>query len=146
MISEGSQAPDFELPNEEGVPVRLSNLLKSGPVIVYFYPKDHTAGCTAQACALRDRFEEVTASNATVVGISADDAASHRAFRADQNLPFSLLTDAGGKVASAYGVGKTLGILPGRATFVIDTEQRVRLAFSSQIRVGEHVRRALSAL
>jgi len=124
MIQEGSLAPDFELQTDTGDTVRLSSL-RGKPVVLYFYPKDHTSGCTTQACAIRDAWGEFERAGAVVLGVSPDDVASHQSFRADYELPFTLLADPDHKVAEAYGVwsekaryGRTyMGIV--RSTFVI---------------------------
>ena len=146
LIAAGSHAPDFCLADENGDLHRLSELLQQGPVVVYFYPKDDTPGCTAEACKFRDDYEDFTAAGARVLGISTDGAASHLAFKAKHRLPFSLLSDPDGGVARKFGVKKLLGLLPGRATFVIDREGVVRHSFSSQIDMHAHVERALAVL
>ena len=141
----GESAPDFTLPDANGVDVTLSTLRGSWAV-VYFYPKDDTPGCTAESCAFRDSHEEFTDAGAIVIGISSDSVASHRAFADRHNLPFTLLADEDGAVRKAWGVGKTLGILPGRVTFVIDPEGVVRKVFSSQFRAKAHIAEALAAI
>jgi peroxiredoxin Q/BCP len=99
----GAPVPDFSAPNQDGQTVRLSQF-KGHPVLVYFYPKDGTSGCTKEACALRDRSERFVKAGAVILGISRQDAASHREFKAAQKLPFDLLTDADGSIAQALGV------------------------------------------
>ncbi len=124
MVEQGSPAPDFELQSDTGETVRLSSL-RGKPVVLYFYPKDHTSGCTTQACGIRDAWSEFERAGAVVLGVSPDDVASHQSFRADYELPFRLLADPEHKVAEAYGVwaeksryGRTyMGIV--RSTFVI---------------------------
>lgn len=115
------------------------------PLVVYFYPKDETYGCTKEACAFRDSYEDFVAAGAEVIGISRDDAASHASFKANHRLPFTLLSDPGGKVASAWGVKGTLG-LPGRVTYVFDKAGVLRHRFDSQIRFGKHVDEALQVV
>ncbi len=139
----GDRAPEFSLPDDRGQRVSLGELRARGPVVLYFYPKDHTLGCTVEACTFRDRFESFEGLDATVVGVSEDGETSHREFRSKHGLPFVLLSDPGGAVAHAYGVKKVLGLLPGRVTFVIDREGIVRGSFESALRVREHVERAL---
>jgi peroxiredoxin Q/BCP len=139
-------APEFALMDETGTQHRLSTYLARGPVVVYFYPRDHSLGCTVEACSFRDAYENFVDAGAEVIGISSDDPKSHAAFKSNHRLPFILLSDPGGEVARAYGVGKTLGIVPGRATFVLERTGRVLLAFSSQINAPGHVGRALEAL
>ena len=130
MVEEGSPAPEFELQSDTGETVRLSSL-RGKPVVLYFYPKDHTSGCTTQACGIRDAWGEFERAGAVVVGVSPDDVASHQSFRADYELPFTLLADPDHTVAEAYGVwaeksryGRTyMGIV--RSTFVIGPDGTV---------------------
>lgn len=143
-LETGDEAPDFELPDQDGQPVRLGDLLADGPVVVYFYPKDGTFGCTQEACAFRDDHDAFLEAGATVVGISRDPPESHRAFRDDHDLPFALLADVDGEVHDAYGVG-SVG-LPGRVTFVVGEDGRIRHVFSSQLRPRKHVEEALAGL
>jgi peroxiredoxin Q/BCP len=139
----GQRAPDFTLPNAEGKPVRLGELLAQKIVVLYFYPKDETAGCTAEACAFRDAYEDFAAAGAEVVGISRDDAASHTRFAAHHKLPFTLLGDADGTVHALYGIQTHLGFLRDRVTFVIDRSGIVRKVFSSMIDMRGHVESSL---
>lgn len=138
----GTPAPAFTLPDQNGVQRSLADYAGKW-LIVYFYPKDDTPGCTAQACGFRDAYEDFVRAGAEVVGISRDSQASHHAFAKKHRLPFRLLSDPDGEASRAFGVKKTLGLLPGRATFVVDRQGRILDAFSSQIRVGTHVERAL---
>lgn len=142
MLQVGDRLPDVELAGEAG-PVRLSSVLGNRTAVVYFYPKDETPGCTAEACTFRDAYEDFAGAGAIVVGISRDSLESHGRFKAKHRLPFTLLSDPDGKAAEAFGVRRTLGVLPGRSTFVVDRAGVVRHRFDSQLRVGEHVRRAL---
>lgn len=114
--------------------------------MVYFYPKDETAGCTAEACRFRDDFGKFSDAGAVVIGISDDSTESHERFASRHRLPFQLLSDTGGAVRKLYGVKKTLGVIPGRVTFVIDREGVVRHVFSSQMDAERHVAEALAAL
>jgi peroxiredoxin Q/BCP len=139
-------APDFSLPSQEGGEVRLSELLGERNVVLYFYPKDRSQGCTRQACAFRDAYEVFTDLGAEVVGISGDDVESHQDFSTEFELPFVLLSDKGDKVRKLYGVGATLGLLPGRVTFVIDKSGTIRHVFSSQARPTKHIDVALDVL
>jgi peroxiredoxin Q/BCP len=145
-VEVGDQAPGFRLPSQTGEEVSLQELLVRGPVVLYFYPKDETPGCTAEACSFRDSYEVFREAGAEVVGVSSDSVASHEAFADRHRLPFTLLADAGGEVRKRYGVRPSLGILPGRVTYVIDREGVVRHVFSSQMGVQRHVREALDAL
>ena len=144
----GDKAPDFTLPSSTGETVTLSDLTKTAgrTVVVFFYPKDDTPGCIAEACGFRDLYEEFTRAGAEVVGISSDSAVSHRRFAGKHRLPMKLLTDADGNVRRAYGVRPTLGVFPGRATFVVDREGHVRHFFASQLRVVSHVQQALEVV
>lgn len=115
------------------------------PLVVYFYPKDQTYGCTVEACGFRDSYEDFTSAGAEVIGVSRDDATSHDAFIGKHRLPFTLLSDPGGTVAKAWGLRGTLG-LPPRVTFVFDKEGVVRHKFDSMIRFGKHVDDALEVV
>lgn len=139
----GTLAPDFVLQDQTGAPRQLSLLVKSGSVVLFFYPRDETTVCTLEACGFRDHHAEFVACGATVFGISPDSVQSHAAFAKSHALPFSLLTDPGGRVGASFGLKKALGLLPGRATFVIDREQKVRLSFSSLLDAKAHIRSAL---
>jgi thioredoxin-dependent peroxiredoxin len=145
-VEVGDPAPDFTLPAQSGEQVRLSDVWKRGPVVLYFYPKDETPGCTTEACTFRDSYEAFKEAGAEVVGVSSDSVTSHESFASKHRLPFILLADDGGKVRKEYGVKATFGILPGRVTYVIDGEGVVRHVFSSQTGVQRHVHEALDAL
>ncbi|HZP40947.1 MAG TPA: peroxiredoxin [Candidatus Binatia bacterium] len=142
----GDVAPDFALPDGTGRTVRLSDYRGKRPVVLYFYPKDDTPGCTKEACAFRDQYEDFTRAGAEVIGVSADSGESHARFASKYQLPFVLLTDRDGTVRKRYGVKPTLGVLPGRVTFVIDTDGVVRHVFNSQLRATQHVAEAIAAL
>lgn len=140
----GQQAPDFKLPDAEGTLVSLGELLRRKVVVLYFYPKDETAGCTVEACAFRDAYEDFTAAGAEVVGVSRDEAASHARFATHHRLPFTLLSDVDGAVHALYGVQSRLGgLVRDRVTFVIDRSGIVRQEFSSMIDMRGHVKSAL---
>jgi peroxiredoxin Q/BCP len=145
-VRAGDLAPDFTLPSQSGEMVNLAQLLQEKAVVLYFYPKDGTPGCTAEACAFRDSYEVFRSAGAEVIGISSDSVTSHEAFAGRHSLPFPLLSDRGGKVRKRYGVRPTLGLLPGRVTYVIDRERRVRHVFSSQLEAERHVPEALATL
>jgi peroxiredoxin Q/BCP len=146
MIAVGQKAPDLTLPNQKGEATTLSKLWKEGPVVLYFYPKDETAGCTAQACGFRDAYTSFKDAGAEVVGVSSDDANSHKGFADHHRLPFVLLADVRGEARKAFGVKKTLGLLPGRTTFVIDRHGTVQHTFDSQLRPTAHVGEALDVV
>src|SRR4051812_2560033 len=115
MLNVGDVMPETTLVGETG-PVHLRDRLGK-TLVVYFYPKDETYGCTKEACSFRDQYEDFVAAGADVIGVSGDDAESHASFKQHHRLPFTLLTDPGGKIARAWGVN-SLGILKGRVTFV----------------------------
>jgi len=145
-VSVGDLAPDFTLPDQTGAPVRLHDLVGRKNVVLYFYPKDETPGCTIEARAFRDSYEQFSAKDAQVVGVSSDSVRSDRRFAQRYELPFQLLSDRDGAVRRLYGVEKTLGLLPGRVTYVIDQTGVVRHVYSSQLRATRHPREALMVL
>ena len=146
VVRVGDRAPDFTLPSQSGQRVRLADRIGRTAIVLYFYPRDETAGCTAEACAFRDSYEDFAAAGAEVIGVSSDSEGSHQRFAAHHRLPFLLLSDADGAVRRRYGVAKWLGLFPGRVTFVIDREGIVRHIFESQLEATRHVREALAAL
>jgi len=145
-VKVGDSAPGFSLRSQNGEEVNLADLLQKGNVVVYFYPKDRTPGCTAEAGAFRDSYPKFEELGAEVVGISSDSVDSHQGFASDCGLPFKLLSDPGGKVRKAYGVSSSMGLIPGRVTYVIDKAGKVRHVFSSQLQATRHVQEALEAL
>lgn len=145
-MESGAAAPDAPLALHDGQSLRLASLWAERPVVLFFYPKDNTAVCTREACAFRDAYEDFVAAGATVVGVSGDSAESHRQFAAKHRLPFLLATDPDGALRRAFGVPKTLGLIPGRVTFVIDRQGVVRHRFSAQFAADRHVREALAAV
>ena len=150
MVSTGQPAPDFSLRSDSGETVRLSDL-RGRPVVVYFYPKDDTPGCTKQACAIRDSWDQFEGAGATVLGISPDSAESHEQFKAKFSLPFPLLADEDHAVAEAYGAwgekvryGKTsIGLI--RSGFVIDGDGNVAAA-KVNVKADKHREWALAEL
>jgi len=144
VLDVGEPMPDVTLLGDSG-PVRLRDRLTGKALVVYFYPKDETLGCTAQACSFRDQYEDFVGAGADVIGVSRDDAASHAGFKAHHRLPFMLLTDPGGQLAKAWGVKGVLG-LAGRVTFVFDKAGVCRHRFDSTVRVGKHVDDALQVV
>ncbi len=145
-IQVGDKAPDFTLPSQSGEQVRLHDRLGERVVVLYFYPKDDTSGCTAEACAFRDSHETFTDAGAEVIGVSSDSADKHAAFAGRHNLPFTLLADKGGRVRKTYGVPAVLGFLPGRVTYVIDRTGTVRHVFNSMTNIDQHVNEALDVV
>ncbi len=145
-IQAGDKAPDFTLPSQTGKPVRLSDRLGERSVVLYFYPKDETRGCTAEACAFRDSYEVFTDAGAEVIGVSSDSVDKHAAFADHHQLPFTLLSDKGGAVRKSYEVPSALGVLPGRVTYVIDRAGTVRHVFNSMTNIGGHIDDALAVV
>lgn len=139
----GFRVSDFTLPDQDGKAVSLRELLASGCLVLYFYPRDETPGCTVEACSFRDEHQELAEAGACVVGVSSDDVESHRRFAEKHKLPFRLLSDRGGELRKRFGVPKTLGFIDGRVTYVIDSLGIVRHVFSSQLRTRHHVEEAL---
>jgi thioredoxin-dependent peroxiredoxin len=145
-VDVGQSAPDFDLADAHGKHVRLADFRGKRAVVLYFYPKDDTPGCTKEACSFRDSYEAFKEVGAEVIGVSSDTEASHGKFATKYKLPFTLLADAGGAVRKQYGVPATLGLLPGRVTFVIDRDGIVRHVFNSQLQATRHVDEALKIL
>jgi peroxiredoxin Q/BCP len=145
MLRKGDRAPDIRLPSKGGNYVSLSDFAGKN-VILYFYPRDNTAGCTREACSFRDSYSAFKELGAEVVGISSDSVDSHVKFAKDQNLPFVLLSDKDGSARRAYGIKPSLGLIPGRTTFVIDKQGVIRYVYSSQLHAERHVPEALRAL
>jgi len=143
-LSIGAQAPDFSAETHDGVALKLSEILEHSAVVLFFYPRDFTPGCTAEACAFRDDYTDFVEAGATVIGVSADSGESHRRFAQHHNLPFALISDADGALRKAYGVDKVWGVLPGRVTFVIDRQRVVRNVFDSALFARRHSGDALS--
>ena len=142
----GDTAPDFTLTSQTGTSVSLKNFRGKKNVIVYFYPKDDTPGCTAEACAFRDSYEVFKDAGAEVIGISDDSQQSHEKFATKYQLPFTLLSDTGNKVRQLYGVPPTLWIMPGRVTYVIDKQGVVKHIFDSMLDFKAHISEALKTL
>lgn len=142
----GDTAPDFELKDKAGNLVKLSDFRGEKSVVVYFYPKDETPGCTAQACSFRDSYEDFKEVGAEVIGISSDSTGSHVGFAANHRLPFILLSDITGKVRKAYGAYDLFGMIPGRVTFVINKDGKVIHKFDSQLSPTKHIRESLEIL
>lgn len=142
----GDSAPDFTLTSAQGEKVSLRDFKGQKSVVVYFYPKDDTPGCTAESCAFRDSYEVFKGAGAEVIGISGDSEESHQKFAQKYNLPFILLSDQGDKVRKLFGVPATLFILPGRVTYVIDKEGIVRHIFDSMLDFKAHVNEAIKTI
>lgn len=146
-IAVGDKVPDFALLDQNGKEFTVSDYAGKRAMVIYFYPKDDTPGCTKEACSFRDSFEEFTDRNVEVIGISADSVESHLNFAKKYNLPFSLLADTENKVRNLFGVkGNLMGLIPGRVTYVINKEGVVVYVFESQLKATKHIDESLKAL
>ena len=145
-VQAGDSAPDLILPSQDGGVFHLGDLLGKKAIVLYFYPKDNTPGCTAEACAFRDRYEVFKDAGAEVIGVSSDSVDAHQQFASSQKLPFILLSDSDGTARKAYGVPATFGLLPGRVTYVIDKQGIVQHVFSSQFAPEKHIDEALKII
>ncbi|GCE22945.1 peroxiredoxin [Dictyobacter kobayashii] len=145
-VQVGDVAPDFTLSTQDGKVVSLKDFRGQKSVVLYFYPKDDTPGCTAEACAFRDSYEVFKDAGAEVLGISSDSVDAHQKFSSKHRLPFILLSDKGGSVRKLYGAASVFGLLPGRVTYIIDKEGIVRHVFSSQLAAERHIDEALKTL
>ncbi len=144
-VKVGDIAPDFTLTAADGSPVSLKNF-RGQSVVLYFYPKDDTPGCTAESCAFRDQYEVFKTSGAEVIGVSSDSPESHQKFAAKYQLPFTLLTDKGDQVRKLYGATMAFGFIPGRVTYVIDPQGVVQYVFDSMLNFKGHVEETLKHL
>lgn len=142
----GDAAPPIEATTHQGLQLNLQKLLEDGPVVLYFYPRDETPGCTAQACAFRDAYEDFVDAGAQVIGVSSDGADSHRGFADRHGLPFPLISDTDGSLRQAFGVSRTFGLLPGRVTYVVGQDGIIHHVFSSQLRPDQHIPQALAVV
>jgi peroxiredoxin Q/BCP len=145
-IKVGDKAPDFTLPSQIGDNVTLSEFFGKKNIVLYFYPKDESPGCTKEACRFRDSYEELTSLGAEVIGVSGQSVESHKSFATHYGLPFILLSDVDNAVRKLYGVPSTMGVLPGRVTYIIDKQGIVRSIFSSQTQAERHVEEAKKTL
>ena len=145
-VQVGDPTPDFTLPDANGNLVHFKDLIGKSEIVLYFYPKDETAGCTAQACAFRDSYEEFKNLGAEVIGVSSDTVKSHQGFAANHQLPFILLSDESGHVRELFEVPKAFGLFPGRVTYIIDRKGIVRHTFDSLVGATKHVPDALKML
>jgi peroxiredoxin Q/BCP len=143
-IGVGDRFPSFTLPDQSGKSFALDDVLGKGAVVLFFYPKDGTAGCTREACSFRDASADFLEAGAVVAGISSDDSASHERFAAQHGLSYPLLADLGGALRKRVGVPRSmLGLVEGRVTYVLDSQGVVRHVFDSMLGVNKHVEEAL---
>ena len=138
MLKAGSKAPEFMLENHEGAEVSLTDLLRDGPLILYFYPADFTPGCTKEACSIRDIHDDLVAVGLNVAGISPQDQESHTRFREEHNLPFVLLSDPEKVAIKMYDVDGPFGVGVRRATFLINQNRKIRDAVMADVMIGRH--------
>lgn len=144
-IQEGTQAPELTLPAHPDGEVSLSDY-RGKWVVLFFYPKDETPGCTKEACHFRDTYQDFVDAGAVVLGISSDSLESHKGFASKHRLPYPLLSDHKGQARKTFQVPKTLGLFPGRVTYVIDPGGVIRRIFSSQLNVLKHIDEALETI
>ncbi|WP_420318789.1 peroxiredoxin [Ekhidna sp.] len=146
MLHKGDPIPDIKLQDQDGKVVSL-NHLKGTPLVIYFYPKDNTKVCTAQACGFRDNYEQFQGAGAEVIGISRDSSGSHKKVQNKRKLPFMLLSDPKKKALKAFGVPSSLfGLIPGRVTFVIDKDGKIAHTFRADFNADSHIKEALKVL
>lgn len=142
----GDNIPHFSLPNQDGEEFPILEILGKKPVVIYFYPKDFTPGCTKEACSFRDSYADFKDLGAEVIGISSDSSTSHQKFVERHNLPFIMLADVNGKVRKLFGVKSELfGLLPGRETFIVDRAGKLVLRYNS-MKATTHINKALEAI
>ena len=144
-VTEGMKAPSFEAQNQDGAVVRLSDFQGKSLVVLYFYPKDDTPGCTAQACSLRDGFAAIQATGAVILGVSAYTSQSHKAFAEKFHLPFSILADPDHRIIDAYGVKMPIIGIAQRVTFLIDRQGVIRKVITDT-RTKDHDQQVLALL
>jgi len=142
----GDPAPEFSVTVLQGCKLSLTDFIGKKAVVLFFYPADESPICTREACAFRDAYQDFVEAGAEVIGVSGDSEQSHHRFVEHHRLPFHLVSDADGALRRAFGVPKTLGMLPGRVTYVIDRDGIVRHLFSSQLNAARHVSEALDVL
>lgn len=146
-IEVGSKVPLFKLPDQNGKVFNMSTVLGKKNLVIYFYPKDGTTGCTKEACSFRDNFDLFKKSNATIIGISGDNITSHKKFAVKYNLNFTLLSDQGNKIRKLFGVpASMMGVIPGRVTYIVDKKGIVIHIYNSLSKPEQHIKEALSAL
>jgi peroxiredoxin Q/BCP len=147
MLQSGDFIPDFELSDQQGKPFRISAYLGKKNLVIFFYPKNETPGCTAEACSFRDSYVELVGMGAEVIGISSDSTESHSKFAENHRLQYTLLSDPDGMARNLFGVPKSmLGLLPGRTTFVVRQTGEIAHVFNSQFSPVRHVREAIEAI
>jgi peroxiredoxin Q/BCP len=144
QLKVGDKAPLFEATTDSETKLSLSNLIGKNNIILYFYPKDMTPACTAEACGFRDNWEKIVSLGATVIGVSSQDTDSHKEFKQKHNLPFPLVSDPKNEIRKLYGVSGFL--IPPRVTFVIDKAGVIRYIINSQLNITKHISEAIENL
>ncbi len=145
-LKTGDTAPDFTLSDQDGRSTSLDSLLEKGPLVLFFYPKDDSPGCTRQACSFRDNYAGLLEREVTVAGVSMDPESDHASFIGKYNLPYPLLSDATGEIHKKYGVLSLFGMLTRRVTFLIDQQKQILLRHEDNFRMDSHVSAVLRAL
>lgn len=145
-LKKGDKVPSFSLTDQNGTPFNSDTVLGKSNLVIYFYPKNETKICTAQACSFRDAYQDFQDLGCEVIGISSDDAKSHESFAKNHKLPFVLLSDGDKKVRKLFGVANSMLLIPGRTTYVINKEGVIVHIFSDQLSAGKHIKEALKAL
>lgn len=146
MLAVGSEAPDFTTTLDDGTPFKLSDYRGMKNVVLYFYPKDFTSGCTKEACSFRDNYDAINAYDAIIVGVSADTASQHSSFREKHNLPFPLIADPERELAAKYDARGLLPFMPPRITYVIDKAGTIRAATRHDFMISRHVDEVIASL
>ena len=143
----GSRVPEFSLPDQNGNTFNLFSILGKKNIVIYFYPKDDTPGCTKEACSFRDQYEIFKEVDGEILGISSDDVASHKRFAEKYHLPYTLLSDNNNEVHKLFGVpSNLLGLIPGRVTYVVNKQGKVIHIFNSQKDAEKHIEESMKAL
>lgn len=146
-LNVGDKVPPVILNNQYGESINIDQYFGQKNLVIYFYPKDDTPGCTAEACSFRDAYEEFADNNCEVIGISSDDEESHKNFALKHSLSFTLLSDPGNRTRNKFGVPSNLfGLIPGRVTYIIDKQGIIRNIFNSQLHAEKHISNALEIL
>lgn len=145
MLKKGDRLPDIALEDQDGKILALHSFIGK-PLVIYFYPKNNTRVCTAQACGFRDNYEAFLESNAEIIGISSDSSDSHKEVANRRNLPFILLSDAKKEARKAFGLPSILGLLPGRVTFIADQEGIIKHTFRADFNANKHIEEALKVV
>tara|TARA_R110002020_G_scaffold17264_15_gene60916 strand:- start:1334 stop:1798 length:465 start_codon:yes stop_codon:yes gene_type:complete len=146
ILKIGDKVPHFNLPDQKGEDFDINSVLGSKPLVIYFYPKNFTPGCTKEACSFRDSYEDFKQMGAEVIGISSDSSNSHSRFVERYELPYIMLSDSNGKVRKQFGVkSELLGLIPGRETFVVDKEGILVMRYNS-MKATTHINKALGAV